>query len=115
MGTNKTKSVFVCQNCGAESPKWIGKCPSCKEWNTYQEEIISVGQREKSAISISQRQKPVLLENVASKEGTRNKSGISELDRILGGGMVPGSLILLGGEPGIGKSTIALQVALSLK
>lgn len=115
MKTNKTKSVFVCQNCGAESPKWIGKCPSCREWNTYQEEVISVSQREKSSITASQRQKPVLLENIASKEGIRNKSGISELDRILGGGMVPGSLILLGGEPGIGKSTIALQIALSLK
>lgn len=115
MKTSRTKSVFVCQNCGAESPKWIGKCPYCKEWNTYQEEVIAVGQREKSTASISHSQKPVLLENVASKEGIRNKSGISELDRILGGGMVPGSLILLGGEPGIGKSTIALQIALSLK
>lgn len=115
MKTNKTKSVFVCQNCGAESPKWIGKCPSCREWNTYQEEVIVIGQREKSSIAVSQRQKPVLLEDIPSKEGIRNKSGISELDRILGGGMVPGSLILLGGEPGIGKSTIALQIALSLK
>lgn len=115
MKTGKTKSVFVCQNCGAESPKWIGNCPSCREWNTYQEEIISIGQRERSSIATSQKQKPVLLENIASKEGIRNKSGISEFDRILGGGMVPGSLILLGGEPGIGKSTIALQIALNLK
>lgn len=112
----KSKTVYVCQNCGAESAKWIGRCPSCGEWNTYHEEIVVPssspfpsfnGDREK--------RKPELLDSISSDEKSRQKTGISELDRILGGGMVGGSLILLGGEPGVGKSTLALQLALSLK
>ncbi len=112
----KTKSVFVCQNCGAESSKWIGRCPSCKEWNTYHEEIITPSQSAgQSLYSDRDKRKPELLENIKSDEKNRIKTGISELDRILGGGMVGGSLILLGGEPGVGKSTLALQLALALK
>jgi DNA repair protein RadA/Sms len=112
----KTKTVFVCQNCGAESPKWIGRCPSCKEWNTYHEEIIaSPSSRDASVIAGREKRIPVLLDNIEADEKNRQKTGISELDRILGGGMVSGSLILLGGEPGVGKSTLALQLALSLK
>jgi DNA repair protein RadA/Sms len=112
----KTKTVFVCQNCGAESPKWIGRCPSCKEWNTYNEEIIATASsREKGFVSTRERSKPELLDNISSDEISRQKTGIGELDRILGGGMVAGSLILLGGEPGVGKSTLALQLALALK
>jgi len=112
----KTKTVFVCQNCGVESAKWIGRCPSCKEWNTYHEEIIAqVTARDSSFLADKEKRKPVLLDNVEANENNRQKTGISELDRILGGGMVSGSLILLGGEPGVGKSTLALQLALTLK
>jgi DNA repair protein RadA/Sms len=112
----KTKTVYVCQNCGAESPKWIGKCPACKEWNTYHEEVISQSStRESTSAFTRERRKPELLDNVRSDEHYRQKTGISEMDRILGGGIVAGSLILLGGEPGVGKSTLALQLALSLK
>jgi DNA repair protein RadA/Sms len=112
----KNKTIFICQNCGAESAKWIGRCPSCKEWNTYHEEIIAVSSsREKTFFSNQEKRKPELLDNIKADEHGRQKTGISELDRILGGGMVNGSLILLGGEPGVGKSTLALQLALSLK
>lgn len=111
----KSKTVFVCQNCGVESAKWIGRCPSCKEWNTYHEEIIApLSPHERSYSSGQEKRKPELLDNISSDEHHRLKTGITELDRILGGGMVPGSLILLGGEPGIGKSTLALQLALAL-
>jgi DNA repair protein RadA/Sms len=112
----KSKTVFVCQNCGVESPKWIGRCPSCKEWNTYHEEIITpASASEPSFLSGMDKRKPELLDSIEANEKNRHKTGISELDRILGGGMVSGSLILLGGEPGVGKSTLALQLALALK
>lgn len=112
----KTKTAYVCQNCGAESAKWIGRCPSCGEWNTYHEEIIAhANSREASFITDQEKKKPELLDNIKSDEKARQKTGLSEVDRILGGGMVGGSLILLGGEPGIGKSTLALQLALALK
>ena len=111
----KSKTVFICQNCGVESAKWIGRCPSCKEWNTYHEEIIApLSPHERSYSSGQEKRKPELLDNISSDEHHRLKTGITELDRILGGGMVPGSLILLGGEPGVGKSTLALQLALAL-
>ena len=111
----KPKTVFVCRNCGAESPKWIGKCPACKEWNTYHEEIIApVSTHERSYFQGKEKKKPELLSNVSSDEQNRQKTGVAELDRLLGGGIVPGSLILLGGEPGVGKSTLALQIALAL-
>lgn len=113
---SKTKTVFVCQNCGAESSKWIGRCPACGEWNTYHEEIITPSQsRDTGFFSGKEKRKPELLENIKSDEHSRRKTGIAELDRILGGGIVNGSLILLGGEPGVGKSTLALQLALALK
>ncbi len=112
----KSKTVFVCQNCGAESAKWIGRCPSCKEWNTYHEEIIApAAKRNTSFIQGQEKRKPELLDSIEADEKNRQKTGIAELDRILGGGMVSGSLILLGGEPGVGKSTLALQLALGLK
>ena len=112
----KNKTIFVCQNCGVESAKWIGRCPSCKEWNTYHEEIIAPAtSRETSFIQSQEKRKPELLDNIKSDEHSRQKTGIAELDRILGGGIVGGSLILLGGEPGVGKSTLALQLALALK
>jgi DNA repair protein RadA/Sms len=112
----KNKTVFVCQNCGAESSKWIGRCPSCKEWNSYHEEIIpGTSAREISPVLTQEKRKPERLNDIKSDEFSRQKSGIGELDRILGGGIVSGSLILLGGEPGVGKSTLALQIALALR
>jgi DNA repair protein RadA/Sms len=111
----KRKVVYVCQNCGAESPKWIGKCPSCKEWNSYQEEIISpVNVKTEVGIPETER-RPRLINSIDVDDKKRVATSISELDRLLGGGMVSGSLILLGGEPGVGKSTLALQIALSLE
>ena len=109
----KNKTVYVCQNCGAESPKWIGHCPACKEWNTYREELVTLS----SASSVAKdapRRKPELLSGIEVNENDRITAGIGEVDRILGGGMVKGSLILMGGEPGIGKSTLALQIALAV-
>lgn len=112
----KGKSVFICQNCGAESPKWIGKCPSCREWNTYHEEITGGGSPGNvSFLSGREKRKPELLDQIRSDEHSRQMTGIAEFDRLLGGGVVPGSLILLGGEPGVGKSTLALQLALSMR
>ncbi|MGB8489973.1 MAG: DNA repair protein RadA [Bacteroidales bacterium] len=112
----KSRTVFVCQNCGVESPKWIGRCPSCHEWNTYHEEIIAPVKSHPGSFTASAgKKKPQLLDEISSDEHNRMKTGMPELDRILGGGMVPGSLILLGGEPGVGKSTLALQLALALK
>ena len=113
---SKNKTIFICQNCGVESAKWIGRCPSCKEWNTYHEEIVvPASSRETSFLAKQEKRKPELLDNIKADEQNRQQSGISELDRILGGGIVNGSLILLGGEPGVGKSTLALQLALALK
>jgi DNA repair protein RadA/Sms len=112
----KTKTVYVCQNCGADSAKWIGRCPSCGEWNTYHEEIIAPATNKEPVLAGHQeRKKPELLESINPGEKMRMPTGISELDRILGGGLVGGSLILLGGEPGVGKSTLALQLALAMK
>jgi DNA repair protein RadA/Sms len=112
----KSRTIFICQNCGAESARWIGRCPSCKEWNTYQEEIIAPSSsRETSFLREQEKRKPMLLDDIKADEQNRGKSGIAELDRILGGGIVNGSLILLGGEPGVGKSTLALQIALALR
>lgn len=113
----KTKSVYVCQNCGADSPKWIGKCPSCGEWNSYVEEIIGKDNTPKFHIGGVElvKQKPIRLNEVETSEEPRFKTSCEELDRVLGGGLVPGSLVLIGGEPGIGKSTLVLQVVLNLK
>jgi len=94
----------------------IGRCPSCKEWNTYHEEIVApASSHEVSFAGKQEKRKPELLDNIKADEHDRQKTGIAELDRILGGGIVGGSLILLGGEPGVGKSTLALQLALALR
>jgi len=113
----KTKTMYVCQNCGADSPKWIGRCPSCGEWNTYVEEVVSKGNAEKiiSGGFTVTAQKPVLLSEVEAIEEKRINTFNNELNRVLGGGLVPGSLVLIGGEPGIGKSTLVLQMVLHLK
>ncbi len=110
----KSKTVWVCQNCGAESPKWIGRCPVCGEWNTYVEEIIAKAPGKKESRGMISGGPPRPLAGVESMNHRRIITGTGEFDRILGGGLVPGTLILLGGEPGIGKSTLALQVCLQL-
>jgi DNA repair protein RadA/Sms len=116
--TAKLKTEFFCSNCGARSAKWIGRCPSCGEWNTYVEEVV---RREGSAKEhpyrrggLSERRQPGprLIGEITGEKERRTPSGSDELDRVLGGGMVPGALVLIGGEPGIGKSTLMLQVAL---
>ncbi len=111
---SKSKTAFFCSNCGSESPKWIGKCPSCGEWNTYTEEIIQRG--DKSSTSGYKSEKvPVLINDVSIAEEHRINTNSEELNRVLGGGLVPGSVVLIGGEPGIGKSTLMLQIALKIK
>lgn len=109
----KSKTIYVCRNCGAESSKWVGKCNSCGEWNTYIEEIQAKTKKEAVSFSSSP-SKPELISEISTLEQKRIKTGLKEIDRILGGGIVPGSLILLGGEPGVGKSTLALQLAMRL-
>jgi len=115
----KTKTAYFCQSCGYESAKWLGKCPSCGQWNTLVEEII-----EKTATAVptwktetSSRKlsKPSKVDEIQSSVERRILTGDKELDRVLGGGLVEGSLVLIGGEPGIGKSTLMLQLALNLK
>ncbi|RPH33873.1 MAG: DNA repair protein RadA [Bacteroidales bacterium] len=111
----KTRSMYVCQNCGAESVKWIGRCPSCSEWNTYVEERISKDTSRPGLVDVTRNATPKALKEIESNNEKRLDTGIGEVNRILGGGIVTGSLILIGGEPGIGKSTLALQLALGLK
>lgn len=104
----KVKTIFVCSSCGYESPKWLGKCPACNEWNTFYEE------KEQKSITqdgkTKEASKPRSLNTVEGKEAIRIETGYTELDRVLGGGLVKGSLVLVGGEPGIGKSTLILQL-----
>lgn len=110
----KTKSVFFCQACGNQSPKWLGKCPSCNAWNSFVEEPVFKDKKVSSWQESSSKPnvaKPVLIQHVEPLKESRINSGDKEFNRILGGGIVPGSLILLGGEPGIGKSTLMLQIA----
>ncbi|MDX1286142.1 MAG: DNA repair protein RadA [Draconibacterium sp.] len=112
---SRTKTTYICQNCGSQSPKWLGKCTQCGEWNTYVEEIIEKKQSTgKLSVQISGNQ-PLTLSKIETVKNQRISVGIEEFNRVLGGGIVPGSLILLGGDPGIGKSTLALQLALGLK
>ena len=113
----KTKTVYVCSDCGAESPKWIGKCPSCGAWNTYVEEIVSKEPPAKRPLFDAPEKgkvRPVLLRDITATEETRIDLRDGELNRVLGGGLVKGSLVLIGGEPGIGKSTLVLQTVLRL-
>lgn len=107
---SKTKTAYYCQNCGAHSVKWLGRCPSCGEWNTYVEEIISSDK--KKNISSVKIENIKLIHQIPEFEQERIVTKDEELNRVLGGGIVPGSLILFGGEPGIGKSTLMLQTAL---
>ncbi len=116
----KVKSVYVCQNCGNEAPKWVGKCPVCGEWNTYVEEVVrkespAAARSTAGYLPDSVKSKPVLIDQVQGGDEPRLDTGSEEFNRVLGGGLVPGSLTLIGGEPGIGKSTLVLQIVLNLK
>ena len=113
----KARSVYFCQNCGHEAAKWLGKCPACGQWNTFSEEIVTKNDDKNDwrKGSSERRSKPAPIGKLESRPEHRITTGDAELDRVLGGGMVPGSLILIGGEPGIGKSTLMLQLALILK
>lgn len=109
----KNSKVFFCTNCGYESAKWEGRCPACGEWNTFSEEqVVSFSKKTTKALSDNP---PVALKDIKSEDTLRIVTGIGELDRVLGGGIVPGSLILLGGDPGIGKSTLLLQLCSVLR
>ena len=112
---SKTRTSYFCQSCGVESAKWVGKCPSCGEWNTLIEEVIVKAKKDKESLFFNSGSKPVRLDEINSEESPRIDLRSVELNRVLGGGLVPGSLVLLGGEPGIGKSTLALQLSLRLK
>ncbi|MCQ2307459.1 MAG: DNA repair protein RadA [Bacteroidales bacterium] len=115
----KTKTVFFCKECGNESPKWIGHCPGCGAWNSYVEETVVTGKDSRSVakdVDLAHfKSKPIPIKDVVSADEKRIDMMCGEFNRVLGGGLVPGSLVLLGGEPGIGKSTLLLQVALHLK
>jgi DNA repair protein RadA/Sms len=116
---SKVKTTFFCQNCGISSPKWVGRCASCGQWNTYVEEVV--GKAEETVLWKKKEDKktrspqPQLLSEVKARDEQRFDLPDKEINRVLGGGLVPGSLVLMGGEPGIGKSTLLLQVALALK
>ena len=114
----KSKSMYYCKNCGAQSAKWLGRCPECNEWNTFEEEVIL----HESATPSKGRYSPVVLQStpkviddIELTRFPRTATGFTEFDRVLGGGIVRGSIVLLGGEPGIGKSTLLLQMALHLQ
>ena len=118
----KDKIAYVCSNCGQESPKWIGKCPACGQWNTFKEIRVSNdtgSMAAKSAAtslrsSLEGKPRPMFLKQISAQEAPRMDMNDSELNRVLGGGLVPGSIVLLGGEPGIGKSTLTLQTILNM-
>lgn len=117
---SKVKTAYFCSNCGYESAKWLGKCPSCNTWNTFAEEVISKGIEKNDNgwkdYNIGKRTaKTILLDKVSATEEDRILTADTELNRVLGGGIVPGSIILVGGEPGIGKSTLFLQTGLHLQ
>jgi len=112
----KSTHFFYCKNCGYQSASWIGKCPSCGEWNTFEQEVIHREEKQKGkALSHLIKSKPKPIGEIAMEEMPRIATGFQELDTVLGGGIVRGSLTLLGGEPGIGKSTLLLQMGLSLQ
>ena len=111
----KTKTVFYCTNCGNETPKWMGRCPSCGAYNTMEEHVekpVAAGKAKSAPVGMSR--KPQRIREITSDGEIRFSTGMGELDRVLGGGAVAGSLVLVGGAPGIGKSTLLLQICSSL-
>jgi DNA repair protein RadA/Sms len=117
---SKIKTAFFCSNCGYESTKWIGKCPSCNQWNTFSEEVIQSGDAKEKTTwedypEKKRTNKTIALSDIDFKEEKRIVTSDVELNRVLGGGIVPGSLVLVAGEPGIGKSTLFLQNGLLIK
>lgn len=113
MAKTKNKTVFFCKECGFESPKWMGQCPGCKEWDSFVEEPVVKTAAGRPSIPLKRRE-PSRLSEVVTNEEARTLTGINELDRVLGGGIVTGSLVLVGGDPGIGKSTLLLQMCKNL-
>ena len=115
MAASKLKTTYVCSECGYESLKWLGHCPSCGEWNTFVEEVVNTSKEKGRSVVSSLRSKPVLIKDIVlNDKEIRIKTGDAEFDRVMGGGIVSGSIVLVGGEPGIGKSTLMLQVAVKL-
>ena len=115
----KDKIAYVCENCGQESPKWIGKCPACGQWNTFKEIRVADTRQQIATTSASTaqgraRNAALRLRDISAHDDPRIDMHDAELNRVLGGGLVPGSIVLLGGEPGIGKSTLSLQTMLGL-
>ncbi|MDT8441941.1 MAG: DNA repair protein RadA [Desulfuromonadales bacterium] len=108
---SKQKIIYSCQQCGMQSPKWLGKCPDCGQWNSLVEETVTVAKKGGRPLTTAGESRPVPLNEVAASDEDRLRCGIAEFDRVLGGGVVPGSLTLIGGDPGIGKSTLLLQAA----
>ena len=118
----KLKTIFVCQNCAYTTSQWVGQCPQCGQWNSFVEDVTEVSKKSKTGLargSGGQRSGansgPVRLSEISSRPPKRLSSGISEFDRVLGGGFVPGQVVLLSGEPGIGKSTILTEICKNLK
>src|SRR5436309_4690774 len=105
----KAKTIFACQNCGFQSSKWLGKCPDCHQWNTFAEERFERASTPRGELSLGTKEDPAPIHEIDTSEEGRVLCGIGEFDRVLGGGLVPGSVILIGGDPGIGKSTLLLQ------
>ncbi len=117
MAKGKTATIFYCQNCGYESSKWMGQCPGCKEWNSFVEETVKKADMKNAGGALrrtTEKAEPSILAKISIKEENKVLTGIAELDRVLGGGIVQGSLTLVGGDPGIGKSTLLLQVCRNL-
>ena len=114
MAKVKKGTVFFCQECGFESTKWMGQCPGCKAWNSFVEETVSTSVVSGKSTVRKEAKEPSVMSSVSLEKEERVLTGIEELDRVLGGGIVPGSLTLVGGDPGIGKSTLLLQVCQKL-
>lgn len=112
----KKVTVFFCNSCGYESGKWLGQCPGCHEWNTFVEEVVDkqAASKSKGPIGLAKKSEPVVLKEITAESATRISSGLGELDRVLGGGIVDSSMVLVGGDPGIGKSTLLLQMCRNL-
>src|SRR5574341_850095 len=105
----KAKTVYACKSCGYQASKWLGKCPDCNQWNTFAEEHFEKTTTTRGELSLGSKEDPAPIGEINTAEEGRVLCGIGEFDRVLGGGLVPGSVILIGGDPGIGKSTLLLQ------